>query len=151
MKTIKYPSLANIIFMSLLLEIIKIFIVSLNLSSIVIISRNCLCSWVWRYHYRSLNNLLIIWWNSSGSLPSIRLWLFYEKEYKEKPVSLPGSLSILKLVFKRDPWLLWVYRFHQVIISQPSELMEIQETSKFREYKTSHKNILEEVSSKLSR
>ena len=95
----------------LLLQIIKLLSV-LNYSSITIIPRKCLRTWVWIYHYRYLNNLLIIWWNSSGSLPSIWWLLFYKKGHIEKPISLPGSISVLKLVFKRGKCLLWFFKFH---------------------------------------
>ena len=95
----------------LLLQIIKLLSV-LNYSSITIIPRKCLRTWVWIYHYRYLNNLLIIWWNSSGSLPSSWWLLFYKKGHIEKPISLPGSISVLKLVFKRGKCLLWFFKFH---------------------------------------
>ena len=95
----------------LLLQTVKLLSV-LNYSSITIIPRKCLCIWVWIYHYRHLNNLLIIWSASSGSLPSIWWLLFYKKGHIEKPVSLPGSISVLKLVFKRGKCLLWFFKFH---------------------------------------
>ena len=95
----------------LLLQTIKLLSV-LNYSSITIIPRKCLCIWVWIYHYRYLNNLLIIWSNSSGSLPSIWWLLFYKKGHIEKPISLPGSISVLKLVFKSGKCLLWFFKFH---------------------------------------
>ena len=95
----------------LLLQIIKLLSV-LNYSSITIIPRKCLRTWVWIYHYRYLNNLLIIWWNSSGSLPSSWWLLFYKKGHIEKPISLPGSINVLKLVFKRGKCLLWFFKFH---------------------------------------
>lgn len=85
-----------------------LFWISLLLQSF----QRSVCTWVWTYHYGSLNNTLVVWWNSSGNPLSIELQLFCKKEYIEKPISLPGSTSILKMVFKRGPWLLWFYKFH---------------------------------------